>query len=146
MYQERIYTYQPDQILVLVGQYVVSSLVSINISKDKPSFKTIKGIRGKNTRVLDTDGSYSVKLELLQADPVNDFLSTVHKLDTNEQNATYFAINISDKAGTTSFKSETAYIESVPDITFSDNFDNREWVIKTLDTQEVFLGGNYIER
>lgn len=143
-YGEKVFSYIPEQIKVYVDAYEVTGLISITATKDEDSFKLVKGIRGKNTRVRQKNNSYTVQLELQQVDPVNDFLTDVHLLDTQSDGVGYFNLLIQDLNGTTRFSSDTAYIQKIPDIQYSLDFNNRTWVIRTLDVAGIFLGGNDI--
>lgn len=141
-YYEKVFTYIPEKIKVYIDAYEVSGLINISVTKDDDSFKVIKGIRGKNTRVRQRCDSYTVKLELQQVDPINDFLSDVNLLDMNSNGVGYFRLLIQDLNGTTRFSSSTAFIPKHADFTFSTDFNNREWIIKTLDVDGIFIGGN----
>lgn len=144
-YAQQVFTYIPNAVTVLIDGYRVTGLLSVKVEKTDATFKVVRGIRGVNTRVKILDESYTITLDLQQVDPVNDFLSDMHIEDTRSGGGT-FRLVIGDVSGNTRFYAENAFIEKTPDLTFSNEFENRVWVIKTLSNTGVFLGGNDLSR
>jgi hypothetical protein len=140
-YDQQVFTYSPSYIRVMIGTYIISGLVNVKVVKEEKTFKVVKGIRGKNTRVRNFDESYSITLELQQTDPVNDFLSDMHIADKKDSSG-FFEIIITDLNGNSRFVANYAFVEDFADLDFSSDFDNRVWIIKTTSNSGVFIGGN----
>jgi hypothetical protein len=143
-------TYSPSDIDLLIGGYKVTGWKSINIKKDAASYIFIRGIRGKNTRVRNYNKSALIEIVLAQTSATNDIFSEVHRKDIvdndydelNTADCARLEISLKDRSGTSVFQSEDAYIVSYPDVTFSDNFEDRSWKIQCLTTNVFTVGGN----
>jgi hypothetical protein len=100
----------------------------------------VKGIRGRNTRVQNLDTSAVITLELLQTSTSNDVFSQLLVADQSTQSSR-LQISLKDNSGRTEISSSEAYVSSLPQLTFTNDFSNRVWTIQMLETTTT-VGGN----
>lgn len=136
-----VLTYRPGEVTLSICGYTVEGWTSIAIARNAPVFKQIKGIRGKNTRVLNRDTSGVVRIGLTQTSVANDVFSELLVLDRSSGTAR-LEVTIKDNAGTSLFSSITAYLEGFPEVTFSASQTERNWTIFCDSMDGYFVGGN----
>lgn len=134
-------TYSPKDLSLSFGGYQIAGWDSISITRTSPSFITVKGIRGKHTRVPSGDTSATITVNILQTSPSNDVLSEVHRQDI-ETGTGRLDIMLKDNSGNSVFSSDEAYITSYPETTYSGNFEYRTWTIYCQTTKSYVVGGN----
>jgi len=89
-------------------------------------------------------------LTVLQTSETNDMLSQIHKKDLQGMDSTNgiiadnarLVITLKDRSGTSAFQLEDAYITGYPEVTFTGDFSQRAWTIKSLSSSEFTVGGN----
>lgn len=136
-----VFTYRPGEVVLTVCGYVVEGWSSLAVARNTPIFKQIRGIRGKNTRVLLKDASGTIRIGLTQTAIANDVFSEIVTLDRSTASERLEVV-IKDTAGTSLFSSSTAYIESFPESTFSASQTERNWTILCDKMDGYFIGGN----
>ena len=134
-------TYSPKQVRLVIGGYQLVGWDSISISRSVKGFTTIKGIRGKNTRVRNTDTSATLTIPLIQTSPSNDVLSYIHELDLDEGTGR-LSLTLKDSSGRSIFSSNEGYIVSYPQASFSGELTYRSWDIFCQTTGSYTIGGN----
>jgi hypothetical protein len=136
-----VFTYRPGEVVLTVCGYLVEGWTSISVTRNSPTFKQIRGIRGKNTRVRLQDASGSIKVALTQTAITNDVFSEIVSLDrgTGTQR---LEVVVKDTAGTSLFSSATAYLDGYPEVTFSASQTERSWDILCDKMDSFFVGGN----
>lgn len=134
-------TYSAKDVSLSFGGYQIAGWDSISITRTSPSFVTVKGIRGKHTRVPSGDTSATITVSILQTSPSNDVLSEVHRLDI-ENGTGRLDVMLKDSSGKSVFSSDEAYITSYPETTFSGGFEYRSWTIYCQTTKSYSVGGN----
>lgn len=142
---ERIAHYSPEDITVLIGGlYQVSGFVAgsfVSISKARPVFVEKESADGYVTRTNGSSKFFRVTLTLSSVSDSNQVLSYLSRLD-EITNSAKFPIIIKDQLGSSLFFGTDCWISSVPNLTFSENIDSREWVISCADSV-MNVGGNY---
>lgn len=136
-----VFTYRPGEVTLSVCGYTIEGWTSIAIARNSPIFKQIRGIRGKNTRVMLRDASGTIRVGLTQTAIANDVFSELLTLDRSTGTAR-LEIVIKDSAGTSLFSSTTAYLENFPETTFSASQTERNWTILCDKMDSYFIGGN----
>lgn len=134
-------TYNPSDVYLIICGHQCESWQEITVERSTPSFKHIKGIRGKHTRVRDVDSSAIITITVMQTSETNDILSEVHRLDI-ESGTGRLEITLMDKSGTTLISSIEAYIPNYPAKTFSDTIEFIPWTIQCQSTEDFVIGGN----
>ena len=145
-----INTYSPSDVDLFIDGYKVTGWEKISIKRDRDSYTHIAGIRGKNTRVRNYDKAAIITLNVQQTSETHDILSEIHRQDTvdNETDETAttdnarLEITLKDRSGTSAFQTQDAYITGYPDLTFSQDFEDRVWVIRCLTSSTFKIGGN----
>ena len=102
-----LFTYSPKQVIFSVGGYTLTGWQSIGVTRSVQGFTPIRGIRGKNTRVQNTDTSATITISILQTSMSNDTLSRIHALDL-ERGTGRLDILLKDKSGTGVYGSSEA--------------------------------------
>ncbi len=134
-------TYSPKDVILTISGYQFTGWDSITISRSVKGFNTIRGIRGKNTRVRNTDTSATVAISLLQSSQGNDVLSDIHQQDLNFGTGR-LTLMLKDNSGRSVFSSNEAFIPSFPTASFSGQFEYRNWEIFAQTTTTYTVGGN----
>ena len=145
-----INTYSPSDVQLSIDGYKVTGWVTISIKRSRDSYTLVSGIRGKNTRVRNYDKSAIITLNVLQTSETHDILSEIHRQDTIDiglEDATTtdnarLVITLKDESGSSAFQSEDAFIVGYPELKFSQDFEERAWVIQCLTTNIFKVGGN----
>lgn len=134
-------TYNPKDVVLTIGGYQVTGWQSISVTRTSKGFTTVRGIRGKNTRVRNVDTSATLVISLLQTSQANDVLSYVHELDLQEGTAR-LALMLKDNSGRSVFSTNEGYITGYPPMPFSGQFEYRSWEIFCQTTTSFVVGGN----
>lgn len=136
-----ISTYSPDSVILTIGGAYLVGWNSIAISRDSSQFSTIKGIRGKHTRVRSYDTAASVVIELPFSSEWNDIFSEIVTQDL--QSATgRIELLLKDNSGRSLFKSSQAFVTRYADVTFDSTISSRVWNIQCLSTDVYVVGGS----
>jgi hypothetical protein len=134
-------TYSPSEIGLEISGYRITGFEKISISRNSTAFSLIKGIRGKNSRQRNRDSSCSVVVNIIQTSLVNDVLTQILEEDIRT-NSARLTLNLTDGLGSSKIVSRECFIESYPDLVFSDNISMRRWNIICLSTDIFRVGGN----
>lgn len=134
------YTYSPQDVKLVVGGYIFTGWNNITITRPK-SFLVIKGIRGKHTRVENTDTSATIVINLMQTSPGNDVFSETLRQDIINGTAR-ITLTLVDKSGSSVFSSTEAYVTGFPSANFSGQFQDRPWELFCQTTTDYAVGGN----
>ena len=139
-----MYLYSPKDVIILLGGFYpvegYSSDTFIRIKKDVKPFESMSSMDGETSRIYRKDDGYVVEITLAQSSPTNDILSTLYNIDVATQ-VGKFPLLIKDTKGTTTFFAATAWIENIPDVSFSGDLTERTWVIGTSEAG-LNVGGN----
>ena len=134
-------TYSPYDVQCTLGGYSLAGWEEVSISRSVQGFRSIRGIRGKNTRVRNVDSSATISISLIQTSPSNDVLSTIHTMDM-QRGTGRLAITLKDKSGRSLFHSDEAYITGFPESVFTNGIETRIWTIFCQTTSSFSVGGN----
>ncbi|MNQ35952.1 hypothetical protein D3C85_494590 [compost metagenome] len=135
-------TYSPKDVSLAFSGYVLTGWNTITVSRNTNAYTTVRGIRGKNTRVRNVDTSATISFSCLQTSDSNDIMSSIHAIDIATGSAR-IELTLKDASGTSLFSSKEAYIQGYPESTFSGDFSYRVWTINCLTTESTWnVGGN----
>lgn len=139
-----LYTYSPSDVTVsLAGLHTVTGYVDgtfIRIVKNTKPFEIQMAMDGTIERLYHFDEGYRLELTLAQSSPSNNILSVLHNIDLVTR-AAKFPVVIRDALGQTSFFSATTWIETIPEVTFSNQMETRTWVLGCAQAA-LNIGGN----
>lgn len=133
--------YSPKDVVLSIGGYQLTGWQSINITRSTKAFQVIRGIRGKNTRVPNKDTSATITISLLQSSASNEVMSWILDSDISEGTGR-IALTLKDKSGTSVFSSAEAYITGYPTVSFTGQFEYRNWELFLQSTSTYTVGGN----
>lgn len=136
-------TYMPDACTFLAFGIPLDGFVAgtfISVTKDINPFTTVKTPDGTVARLYNSDQTYTIALTLYSGSDSNDVLTKLWQLDEITQRGK-FPVFIKDGSGSDLFFSTTSWIESIPPIVKSDNFEARTWVIRSSQAV-INIGGN----
>lgn len=138
-----VHTYSPADVNIMIAGYKISGWNSASVQHLAPKFKIIRGIRGKSTRVRNTDTSATVTIAIDQNSVSNALLEEIAIQDFYSGNGR-LSVLISDPYGTGLFYSAEAFIEDKPSYTLEGEANDRSWVLHCMSSQtegEGKLGG-----
>lgn len=137
-------TYSPSDVsFKLYGIFEVQGFAAgsfINIRKQGSRFSTAVGAQGDVARVHNSNDVYQVTLSLAQSSFWNQILIAIHELDESSL-VGKFPLTISDGSGDSIFISSVAWIDNVPDVTYSQGMETRDWSF-TCSAMNFSLAGN----
>ena len=136
-----IFTYSPREVQLIIAGYKVSGWESITITRAVDGFTPVRGIRGKNTRVRNTDTSATLTVPVMQTELSNEVLNSIHSQDL-QLGSGRIEITLKDGSGTSVFSSNEGYILGYPPVTYSGGIEYREWRIFCQTTSTFEVGSN----
>lgn len=126
-------TYNPKKILISLDKHAVSGYAEdsfVIVEKNGEGISKQVGCDGEIVRCIDPDGSYKIRLSLLQTSPTNAFLQNQYNIDEKTGKGN-FAILISDLRGDLEFSSEVAWVNRPAKRIFGQKANKVEWEIET---------------
>jgi hypothetical protein len=142
-------TFAPNDVTVVISQGAFSHVVSgfsedsiVSIERNSDTFSLYTGADDTNTRIYQADTSAMITLPLQQTSNSNDILSQLYENDRASRDSTgLFNITVKDNSGRSTFFAEEAFIAVVPNSSFGNTMQLREWQIQAVRLQ-TFNGGN----
>lgn len=128
-------TYSAKEVLIALGSHAVTGYADDSFVTIEPNGDGIMkkvGCDGEVARAISPDGTYKVKVALLQTSPTNSFLQEKYELDRKTGDGT-FPVLIKDLKGGMIFSADCAWIVKPPSRAFGKDTNNREWEIDTGD-------------
>lgn len=136
--------YSPSDVsITIAGLYSVTGFAEgtfVRIIKDTQQVTTVRAMDGTMSRIKSPDTGWKVEITLAQSSHGNDILSTLWNVD-KVTGMGKFPLFIKDGSGSTMFMAATAWIEEIPEITFSSQLETRSWRFGATDVL-VNVGGN----
>jgi hypothetical protein len=136
--------YSPSDVTITVaGLYSVTGFAEgtfVRITKNTRQIITMRGMDGAMSRCKSPDTGWRIEITLAQSSSANDIFSTLWNVD-KVTGLGKFPLFIKDGSGSTMFMAATAWIEELPDITFSNQMETRTWTFCATDVL-VNIGGN----
>lgn len=140
---KRLAHYSPEDVTVIIaGTYQVTGFASgtfVSISKTTPIFSERVSADGVAARRHTGNDLYRISLTLHQSSDSNQALTYMSRIDDLTRMGK-FPMIIKDQLGTSLFFGSQCWIENVPDLDFSEDITEREWVIVAHGVMNV--GGN----
>lgn len=136
--------YNPEEVVVVfAGITTLEGFPEgtfIEVKKDLNPFSSTRTSDGMHARVYHSDQSYSIYITLLSGSKSNDILTKAWLFEETAQRGK-FPLFIKDFSGTDLFFSTTTWIEELPSLVKSNDWEQRTWVMKS--SQGVInYGGN----
>ena len=135
-------SFDPNRVTVSVAGTAIVGFADdkVMVERANNSWELVVGADGEATRVKSNDKSGTITINLQQSSPSNDFLSAIFAVDEASA-AGVVPIAITDKSGTTVVGAPLAFIEKLPEASFSKNQNDRSWVFR-CNNLNYYLGGN----
>ena len=102
----------------------------ITIGKDKVPFGSTETADGQVARLYTNSQTYTISLTFHRGSTSNDILTKLWQLDEISQ-VGKFPLFIKDLSGTDLFFSTNTWIEGIPNMIQSTNFDTRTWILRS---------------
>lgn len=153
MTAQRLATFAPNDVTVIITQestgtaHIVSGFSEdsiVTIERVAETFTMYTGADNTSTRIYNANKSANITIALQQTSLSNDILSQLYLNDAASRNSSgLFSIHIKDLSGRSDYFSDDAFIGVVPNSSFANSMQTREWVIRAhnLDT---YVGGNSV--
>lgn len=135
--------YSPDEVNCLAFGIPLDGFgdgTFITVSKDKVPFGTIETADGSVSRIYTNSQTYTISLTFHRGSTSNDVLTKLWQLDEITQRGK-FPLLIKDLSGTDLFFSTNTWIEGIPNMVQSTNFDTRTWVLRSSQAV-INIGSN----
>jgi len=142
-------SYSPEDVSVIISNDEFTHRISgyvegsfINISRVVPHATLYTGGDASNVRVVRDVRNYDISLTLHNAADSHDVLSRLMRLDTQSRDGRHlFSLTIKDEIGRTVGSAATAFIGTHPDVEFSTEVSDREWILHAVG-YDLHIGGN----
>lgn len=128
-------TYDPSQVVVIVGGSIVKSWISVAAARDEENFMMTVGTQGEVTRTKNANKMGVITLVLPQASVDNLTLSGFFNLGTQ------ISVSVTDKSGVSLHVIPEATVTKSPDAAYGKEAGEYEWLIRGNLSVHV-LGGN----
>src|SRR4249920_1540352 len=135
--------YSPDEVNCLAFGIPLTGFADgtfITIGKDKVPFSTTETADGVSARLHNNSQTYTISLTLHRGSTSNDVLTKLWQLDEITQKGK-FPLLFKDLSGTDLFFSTNTWIEGIPNMQQSTNFDTRTWVLRSSQAV-INIGSN----
>lgn len=134
-----ITTYDPEGVLLTLGQQILVGWNSISVTRTRPAFTTIYGIKGKHTRTVSYDTSAVMKITLPFSSEWNSYFSDIVATDI-ARGTGRCEVTLKDTGGTSLFVTDQAFITGYADVVFDATITERVWTIQCLTTSSYKVG------
>lgn len=128
-------TYDPSQVVVIIGGSIVKSWNTVTAARDEENFMMTTGTQGESTRTKNANKMGVITLVLPQASVDNAILSAFWNAGTQ------ISVAVTDKSGVSLHAMPEATVTKSPDAGYGKEAAEYEWLIRG-DLSVHVLGGN----
>ena len=135
--------YSPDSVNCLAFGIPLDGFADgtfITIGKDKVPYGSTETADGQVARLYTNSQTYTISLTFHRGSTSNDILTKLWQLDELSQ-VGKFPLFIKDLSGTDLFFSTNTWIEGIPNMVQSTNFDTRTWILRSSQAV-INIGSN----
>lgn len=136
-------TYMPEEVTILLAGIPVSGFIQgsfISVDKDVKPFTSKRTADGTVSRMYNNDQTYTITLILYSGSDSNQLLTRLWQLDEITQRGK-FPLMIKDGSGSDLFFSTTTWIEGIPSLVKSNQYEPRAWTLRS-SSAIINIGGN----
>lgn len=136
-------TYMPEEVTILLAGIPVSGFIQgsfISVDKDVKPFTSKRTADGTVSRMYNNDQTYTITLTLYSGSDSNQLLTRLWQLDEITQRGK-FPLMIKDGSGSDLFFSTTTWIEGIPSLVKSNQYEARAWILRS-SSAIINIGGN----
>lgn len=134
----QVLTYVPSNVVMLLSGLQIEGWETIKIAENAPTFKQVRGIRGKNTRTRIIDSSATITITTPQTELINEVLDMCLQADKVTGNVR-LDITLREITGTSFFNTTTGYVLGRPELSYSKGIAMHTWTLSCDDSQ-MFIG------
>ncbi|MBC3540659.1 phage structural protein [Rufibacter sediminis] len=137
-------TYDPKNVQVILGGTPASGFTDgtfISVAPDEDLYTKTIGADGEASRARSNNKSATVTLTLKQTSSTNDVLSTFVAADQVSDSGVFPLMIKEIGSGRTLVFAQAAWVQRFPDLAYSKEVEDREWVI-AVGQMDIFIGGN----
>lgn len=136
-------SYDPKRVVLIIGGVPIGGYADgtfIMFERTADQYTKVAGADGEVARAKSNDRTGSFTITLMQTSDSNDVLSGIAKLD-ERLNAGVVPALLKEIDSTTSIFAGTAWVRKMPNVEYSKEITNREWILDVAES-EAFVGGN----
>lgn len=140
-------TFAPNEVTIsMIGDgwsHVVSGFAEdsiVTIDRQAETFAMYVGADNTPTRIYNANTALMMTVALAQTSESNDLFSAVYEKDRTTRQGV-FTVLVTDNSGRSRYFAEEAYIGVIPNASYGNSMQTREWVIHA-PASDVNLGGN----
>lgn len=137
-------TYDPSNVQIIIGGHAAKGFADgtfISLAFDEDQFTKNVGADGEVSRTKTNNESGTATLTLKQTSDTNDVLSGLALADKVSNSGVVPLMIKEIGSGKTLVFTQAAWVQKIPDITYSKGIEVRAWTIATAQL-DVFVGGN----
>lgn len=142
-------TFAPNDVTVTIIKGNISHNVSgfsedsiVSVELNAGTYSLYTGADDTNTRIFNANTAGTISLPLQQTSNSNDVLQMLYEADRNSRDSSgLFSILVKDNSGRSIFFAREAFISVVPNSSFGNSMQIREWQI-LAPKLDSYVGGN----
>lgn len=129
-----INTYSAVDVILSFGGYTLVGWDNISVKRDTTQSNFIRGIRNKNTRVINPNTSAIISISCPQTSACHDIFSQIAEMDRMTGGNGRIELTLQDLNGGNIITSNESYLVGYPDVTYSNSIENYTWSIQCYYT------------
>lgn len=130
---DEVRTYSADEVYLTLAGYLVRGWDIIKVVKSEKTFSVVKGIRGKNTRVMNPNTHCIIQVVCPQTSITNRVFEQIVNADKYAGGGVN-SLMLSDTSGFEIMSSTEAYVVNSADRTYGLSEGDRVWEIECLSS------------
>lgn len=135
MSQYTVNTYSASDVILSFGGYSLLGWDEINVRRDTAQSNFIRGIRGKNTRIMNPNTSSVISVSCPQTSEAHSVFSQIASADLLTGGNGRLQITLKDLNGGLVLSSNEAYVTGYPDVSYKNSIQNYTWLIQCYSTE-----------
>ncbi len=134
MSQYTVNTYSASDVILSFGGYSVVGWDEIGVKRDTAQSNFIRGIRAKNTRIMNANTSSIISVSCPQTSEAHAIFSQIVSSDLLTGGNGRLQVIVKDLNGGLVLSSNEAYVTGYPDVTYKNSIENFTWMIQCYST------------
>lgn len=137
-------TYDPRNVQIILGGIPLSGFADgtfISVSQDEDRYTKTVGADGETSRARSNNKTATATITLKQTSQSNDVLSGLVLADDASNGGVVPLMIKENGTGATLVFAQAAWVQALPEVTYSKTVEDREWTIATSRC-DIFVGGN----
>jgi hypothetical protein len=135
MSQYTVNTYSASDVVLSFGGYSVIGWDEISVRRDTAASNFIRGIRGKNSRIMNPNTSAVISITCPQTSDAHSVFSQIVEADLLTNGNGRLQVILKDLNGGLVLSSNEAYVTGYPDVSYKNSIENYTWLIQCYSTR-----------